>query len=426
MVDAFHAAGLEIILDVVFNHTGEGDQLGPTLSFRGIDNASYYVPQPGAPRTLFNCTGCGNTLRAETPHVKQLIMDSLRYWTAEMGVDGFRFDLAPTLLRERRDVAMGGAMMQMMLQDPVLKRVKLIAEPWDAGPGGYRTGSFPAPWREWNDRYRDGARRFWLTGSGSAGEFATRLAGSSDLFGAGNRLPSCSINFVTCHDGFTLEDVVSYQSKHNDANGEGNRDGASANHSTHCGIEGPTSDPAVLAKRDRLKCSLLSSLLLSQGVPMILGGDELGRTQHGNNNAFCQDNEVSWYNWELDARGRAMLEQVRQLIAFRKAHPGLRQRQFLTGNPSKNGLPDAIWWHPNGREMTSNDWAHARAFALELTAPDRLVVCFNGTAEPQVFVVGSPGSWIVGLGDHAHLDGSDLRVPAQSVVVLTLGGARPA
>ena len=301
MVRALHAAGLEVILDVVYNHTAEGDHLGPTLSLRGIDNASYYRLAPGDPRRYQDFTGCGNTLNMRHPRVLQLIMDSLRYWVVEMHVDGFRFDLASALARELFEVDKLGAFFDIIQQDPVLSQVKLIAEPWDLGEGGYQVGNFPAGWTEWNGRYRDSVRQFWRGDGGQVSELASRLAGSSDLYAQGGRRPYASINFVTCHDGFTLRDLVSYNTKHNEANGEDNRDGETHNLSWNCGVEGPTDDPAILALRARQVRNFLATLLTSQGVPMLAAGDEIGRTQHGNNNAYCQDNEISWLNWDLTA-----------------------------------------------------------------------------------------------------------------------------
>ncbi len=366
MVRALHAAGFEVIIDVVYNHTGEGGVLGPTLSFRGIDNRAYYKADPNNPRFLVDYTGTGNTLDVGNPYVIQLIMDSLRYWVTEMHVDGFRFDLAAALARELYDVDMLSTFFQVIQQDPVLSQVKLIAEPWDVGPGGYQVGHFPWQWTEWNGRYRDAVRRFWRGDRGLNGEFATRFAGSSDLYERSGRRPFASINFVTSHDGFTLEDLVSYTKKHNEANLEGNRDGMDENYSTNCGVEGPTQDPSVLACREALKRSLISTLFLSQGVPMLLGGDELSRTQHGNNNAYCQDNEISWYNWQLDTRKQQFLEFVRQTIWFRKQHRSFRRRHFLTGLPNGGEAPDAVWWHPEGRPMQHEDWTNPELMAFGL------------------------------------------------------------
>ncbi len=368
MVRALHAADLEVIIDVVYNHTGEGSHLGPPLSFRGIDNLAYYKEHPDDPPYLMDYTGTGNTLDVGNPYVLQLITDSLRYWVEEMHVDGFRFDLAAALARELYDVDMLSAFFQVIQQDPVLSQVKLIAEPWDVGPGGYQVGAFPWQWTEWNGRYRDTVRRFWRGDDGLTGGLATRVSGSSDLYERSGRRPFASINFITAHDGFTLEDHVSYERKHNEANREGNEDGHDANHSINCGVEGPTEDEEVLACRERHKRSLMATLLLSQGVPMLCGGDELSRTQRGNNNAYCQDNELNYYDWDLDARREAFLEFVRQVIAFRKEHPSFRRRHFLTGEANEEGIKDAVWLHPAGREMTDEDWKQEdlQAFGLLL------------------------------------------------------------
>ena len=364
MVRTLHQAGFEVIIDVVYNHTAEGSRLGPTLSQRGIDNLSYYKENPDDPRFLVDYTGTGNTLDAGTVYVLQLITDSLRYWVTNMHVDGFRFDLAAALARELFDVDMLSAFFKVIQQDPVLNQVKLIAEPWDVGPGGYQVGSFPWLWTEWNGRYRDSMRRFWRGDGGLKGEVATRLAGSSDLYELSGRRPFASINFITAHDGFTLEDLVSYEEKHNEANQEGNRDGHDDNHSTNCGTEGATDDPDILTCRDVLKRSLMASLMVSQGVPMICGGDELSRTQQGNNNAYCQDNELNWYDWDLDERQTAFLEFVRSVIAFRKEHQSFRRRSFLTGKAFQDGTRDVRWLHPNGREMKNEDWENQDVYAF--------------------------------------------------------------
>jgi glycogen operon protein len=355
MVRTLHAAGLEVIIDVVYNHTGEGNHLGPTLSWRGIDNRSYYKLTPDQ-RSYVDYTGTGNTLDAGNPYVLQLITDSLRYWVTEMHVDGFRFDLASALARELYDVDMLSAFFKVIQQDPVLSRVKLIAEPWDVGPGGYQVGNFPWYWAELNGKYRDGVRSYWRGDAGRVAELATRVSGSSDLYARNGRRPFASVNFLTSHDGFTLHDLVSYERKHNLANGEDNRDGSDHEMSQNCGVEGPSDDPVVLATRETLKRSLLATLFLSQGVPMLLGGDEFGRSQHGNNNAYAQDNEISWFDWELDERERDQLAFVRDLIAFRKAHPLFRRRTFLTGWGGDVGCKDVSWWHPWGREMRDEDW----------------------------------------------------------------------
>ncbi|HLT48129.1 MAG TPA: glycogen debranching protein GlgX, partial [Rubricoccaceae bacterium] len=398
MVRALHAAGLEVVIDVVYNHTCEGSHLGPTLSWRGIDSLGYYKGDPDDPRYLMDYTGTGNTLDAGNPYVIQMIMDSLRYWVTEMHVDGFRFDLASALARELYEVDMLATFHQVIQQDPIISQVKLIAEPWDVGPGGYQVGSFPWQWAEWNGRYRDTVRRFWRGDRGLKADFATRIAGSSDLYERSGRRPFASINFVTAHDGFTLEDLVSYEHKHNEANGEDNRDGHEPNYSVNCGVEGPSDDPEVLACRDRLKRALVGTLLLSQGVPMLLGGDELSRTQEGNNNAYAQDNEVNWYDWGLDERERAFLGFVREAVAFRRAHPTFRRRHFLTGEADAQGVKDALWWHPDGREMTSRDWEQngLRAFGFllrgdrirgagprgERVQDDTFLLLFNKSGEP--------------------------------------------
>ena len=331
MVKSLHAAGLEVILDVVYNHTAEGNHLGPTLCFRGIDNASYYRLTPDDRRYYMDYTGCGNTLNMTHPRTLQLIMDSLRYWVLEMHVDGFRFDLAAALARELADVDRLGSFFDIIHQDPVISRVKLIAEPWDLGEGGYQVGNFPVLWAEWNGQYRDNVRAFWRGDEGQAGAMAYRLTGSSDLYGRGGRKPYASINFITAHDGFTLRDLVMYESKHNEANGEDNRDGHDHNLSANYGVEGPTDDPVVSRLRERQQRNLLATLLLSQGVPMITAGDEMNRTQQGNNNAWCQDNEISWVSWDLGPGDNALLDFTRRLVELRHAHPVLRPRRFFHG-----------------------------------------------------------------------------------------------
>lgn len=357
MVRALHAAGIEVILDVVYNHTAEGNHLGPTLSLRGIDNAAYYRLAHDR-RYYLDFTGCGNTLNMIHPRVLQLIMDSLRYWVQEMHVDGFRFDLASTLARELYEVDQLGAFFDIIHQDPVISRVKLIAEPWDLGEGGYQVGNFPVLWTEWNGKYRDTVRRFWKGDSGVVSELATRIAGSSDLYEQSGRRPYASINFVTAHDGFTLDDLVSYDQKHNEANQEGNRDGENHNLSWNCGVEGPTGDPEVNALRRRQKRNFMATLLLSQGVPMICGGDEMGRTQQGNNNAYCQDNELSWTHWDLTEPQRRFLEFTRRLIALRRAHPVFTRKKFFQGRPIRGtDVKDIVWFDPSGREMDDQQWA---------------------------------------------------------------------
>ncbi len=365
MVKRLHAAGIEVILDVVYNHTAEGNHLGPTLCFRGIDNASYYRLVPEEPRYYQDYTGCGNTLNMLHPRVLQLIMDSLRYWVLHMHVDGFRFDLASALARELHEVDRLGAFFDIIHQDPVLSQVKLIAEPWDLGEGGYQVGNFPPGWTEWNGKYRDTVRDYWRGEGGITGELATRLTGSSDLYESGGRRPVASINFVTCHDGFTLRDLVSYDHKHNEANGEDNRDGESHNRSWSCGVEGPTDDDSVNTLRAQQQRNLLATLLLSQGVPMLLAGDEIGRTQHGNNNTYCQDSALSWVDWELDAEQRALLGFVQRLSRLRRSHPLFRRRHFFQGRPIKGaGVKDLLWVNPNGGEMDDPDWGAGFARAL--------------------------------------------------------------
>jgi isoamylase len=357
MVCALHRSGIEVILDVVYNHTSEGNHLGPTLNLRGIDNASYYRLVHDNPRYYMDYTGTGNTLNAVHPQVLKLIMDSLRYWVLEMHVDGFRFDLASTLARELHDVDRLGSFFDIIHQDPVLSQVKLIAEPWDVGEGGYQVGNFPAGWSEWNDKYRDTVRRFWRGDEGQMAELGYRLTGSSDLYQDDGRRPYASINFITAHDGFTLHDLVTYSDKHNEANGEGNRDGHDENLSWNHGVEGETDDPAIIDLRERQKRNFLATLLLSQGMPMICGGDELGRTQRGNNNAYCQDNEISWYDWELDERRGALLDFTRRLLRLRRDHPVLRRRKYFKGRKIHGtDVRDITWFRPDGRLMDEAAW----------------------------------------------------------------------
>jgi len=369
MVRALHREGIEVILDVVYNHTGEGNHFGPTLCFRGIDNASYYRLVAEDRRYYMDYTGCGNTLDMTHPRVLQLITDSLRYWVAEMHVDGFRFDLASTLARELHDVDRLGAFFDIIQQDPIISQVKLIAEPWDLGPGGYQVGNFPVLWAEWNAAYRDTVRRFWKGDAGQVGALGFRLTGSSDLYGHNGRLPHASINFVTAHDGFTLRDLVAYNEKHNEANGEENRDGHNENLSWNCGAEGDTDDPNILALRDKQTRNFLATLLLSQGVPMLLAGDEIGRTQRGNNNAYCQDNEISWIDWKLDRSRRELLDFTRFLIRLRHEHPVLKRRHFFQGRRIRGSeVKDLAWFRSDGKEMSDEDWNNPelRSFALRL------------------------------------------------------------
>ncbi|WP_369032479.1 glycogen debranching protein GlgX [Streptomyces adonidis] len=373
MVRALHAAGIEVILDVVYNHTAEADERGPTLSLRGIDNRGYYRLQNDA-RRYTDYTGCGNTLHVVQPHVLRLITDSLRYWVTEMGVDGFRFDLAAALARSMHDVDMLSPFLAVIAQDPVLRRVKLIAEPWDVGSGGYQVGAFPPLWTEWNDRYRNAVRDFWRGALPDVRDLGYRLSGSSDLYAWGGRRPYASVNFVTAHDGFTLRDLVSYERKHNEANGEGNRDGTDDNRAWNCGTEGETDDEHVAALRRRQLRNLLTTLLLSTGVPMLVAGDELGRTQGGNNNAYCQDNEISWVDWSLleDPGWRALTELTARLIELRHRHPVLRRRAFFSGRAhSADGLRDLAWFTAGGTEMTERDWyAPAATLGMYLSGRD--------------------------------------------------------
>ncbi|MGO9293382.1 MAG: glycogen debranching protein GlgX [Streptosporangiaceae bacterium] len=361
MVDALHAAGIEVLLDVVFNHTAEGSEDGPTLCFRGLDNPAYYRLDPNDQRRYIDTTGCGNSLNVGDPVTLQLIMDSLRYWITEMHVDGFRFDLAPTLARQQGGFERRSAFFDLVAQDPVVSRAKLVAEPWDVGQlDSYDLGRFPPAWREWNGRYRDTMRDFWRSNPVGIGEFAARFCGSADLYGRARRRPTASVNLITVHDGFTLRDLVSYNGKHNEANGWDNRDGTDGNHSWNCGAEGPAADPEVLALRARQSRAMLATLLLSFGVPMLLGGDEMGRSQQGNNNAYCQDNEVSWFDWSAPDTG--LLNFTRRLIALRRGHPVFRRRRFLAGAQAAQ----LRWFIPAGTEMTAADWSNATALAITL------------------------------------------------------------
>jgi len=369
MVARFHQAGIEVILDVVYNHTAEGNELGPTLSFKGIDNASYYRLLPDQPRYFINDTGTGNTLNLSHQRVLQMVTDSLRYWVQEMHVDGFRFDLGTILAREPYGFDEGGGFLDSCRQDPILSSVKLIAEPWDCGPGGYQVGGFPPGWAEWNDRYRDTVRAYWKGDEGTLAELAARITASSDLFNRRGRKPWASANFITAHDGFTLNDLVSYTDKHNEANGEDNRDGHSDNRSWNHGVEGPTDDPEIVELRERQKRNFLATLLLSQGTPMVLAGDEFGRTQQGNNNAYCQDNEISWVDWDHDKRGEALIRFTEKLTTLRRQYPVLRRSRFLTASWNEElGVKDSTWLTPDGDEMTAEHWQdpNARCFGLLL------------------------------------------------------------
>jgi isoamylase len=448
MVKSLHAAGIEVILDVVYNHTAEGNHLGPTLAFKGIDNRSYYRLAEQDRRYYVDYTGTGNSLNMRSPHSLQLIMDSLRYWVQEMHVDGFRFDLAATLAREFYEVDRLSTFFEVVQQDPVVSQVKLIAEPWDIGPGGYQVGNFPPVWTEWNGKYRDTVRDFWRGEPATLAEFASRISGSADLYQDDGRKPFHSINFVTCHDGFTLNDLVSYNDKHNLANGEENRDGENHNRSWNCGVEGPTDDPGVLALRARQRRNFLATLLLSQGVPMIGHGDELGRTQRGNNNAYCQDNEIAWVDWEnVDEQ---LLDFVRRLVAFRARHRVFRRRRFFTGahvqtRTAGAPLPDLAWFTPDGREMTGQDWGNdfGRAVMLFVNGEgirergqygqrhvdDSFLLCFNAHDAPIRFAVptheyGQKWERVITTAEPGPDDqrvvevGGSIMVPDRSLVVL--------
>jgi isoamylase len=434
MVDTLHEAGLEVILDVVYNHTAEGNHLGPSVSFRGIDNTTYYRLLPGQPARYQDFTGCGNTLNMQSPQVLQLLMDSLRYWVEEMHVDGFRFDLASALARELHEVDRLSSFFDVIQQDPVISRVKLIAEPWDVGDGGYQVGNFPSGWAEWNGRYRDAVRQFWRGDAGMLPELATRLAGSSDLYGSSGRQPHASINFVTSHDGFTLADLVAYNRKHNEANGEDNRDGDPHNLSWNCGTEGASADPAILALRERQRRNFLLTLLVSQGVPMLSGGDELGRTQGGNNNAYCQDSPLSWTPWDRQETERTLQAFIARLNALHATQPVLRRRTFLAGR--RPGNTDVLWLRPDGREMAAGDWTHPDARTLgmlldgdgilerdahgEAIVGDTLLLLFNGSDRAQPFTLPrwheSPG-W-TRLIDAADPDGPEVQLAADGTWTL--------
>lgn len=449
MVARLHDAGIEVILDVVFNHTAEGNHLGPTLSFRGIDNASYYRLVPEEKRFYVDHTGVGNTLNLTHPRVLQMVLDSLRYWVQEMHIDGFRFDLASTLAREPHGFDPGSGFFDAIRQDPTLRHVKLIAEPWDVGPEGYRLGGFPPGWSEWNDRFRDTTRRFWRGDNNTLPDLAGRLAGSADIFDRSGRRPGASLNFVTSHDGFTLHDLVSYEHKHNEANQENNKDGHDKNFSWNCGVEGPTDDAAINALRERQKRNLLATLFLSQGAAMLLAGDERIRTQKGNNNAYCQDNEISWVDWSDDSAAENLTAFVRRLIALRRSHAVLRRRAYLHGSDrSADGVPDIAWYAPSGNEMTSEHWhnVYARCLGVLLNGragdhrdslgapmPDGvLFFVLNAGAEPLDYVLPklpSGKAWrrILDTSDPRMTDdttlypaGESYKLPERCVIVFTL------
>ncbi len=449
MVKALHEANIEVILDVVYNHTAEGNHMGPTLAYRGLDNASYYRLVESAKSHYYDTTGTGNSLLMRSPHVLQLIMDSLRYWVTEMHVDGFRFDLAATLARQFHEVDKLSAFFDIIQQDPIISQVKLIAEPWDLGDGGYQVGNFPPLWTEWNGKYRDTVRDFWRGEPSTLGEFASRLTGSSDLYEHSGRRPYASINFVTAHDGFTIRDLVSYNDKHNDANGEGGNDGESHNRSWNCGIEGPSDDPEINALRLQQQKNYLSTLLLSQGVPMLLHGDELGRTQQGNNNVYCQDNELAWLDWDVSEGAQDLFDFTAKVIALRQEHPVFRRRRFFAGDADHGGqsdLGDIVWYGPSGVEMDDDAWKHSRKSSLMVflngqaiptmdargrpVTDDHFLLIFNAWHEPVEFTVPhgiDTGSWNIVFDTSRTLDqdddqwltGATHTVPARSSVVLT-------
>ncbi|OZE97342.1 glycogen debranching enzyme [Rhodococcus sp. 15-2388-1-1a] len=440
MVRSFHAAGIEVILDVVYNHTAEGNHMGPTISFRGIDNAAYYRLVDGDLEHYMDYTGTGNSLNARHPHTLQLIMDSLRYWVTEMHVDGFRFDLASTLARELHDVDRLSAFFDLVQQDPVVSQVKLIAEPWDVGEGGYQVGNFPGLWTEWNGKYRDTVRDYWRGEPATLGEFASRLTGSSDLYEATGRRPGASINFVIAHDGFTLNDLVSYNDKHNDANGEDNNDGESHNRSWNCGVEGPTDDPEILDLRARQIRNIMATLLLSQGTPMIAHGDEMARTQQGNNNVYCQDSELAWMDWSLAEKNAELIEFTRNAIALRAEHPVFRRRRFFEGRPIRTGeqARDIAWLTPAGEEMTPEDWDSGFGKSLtvflngdgipepnqrgERVVDDSFLLCFNAHHETIEFVTPDGNyakEWTVALNTASRTGTSEKSIEAGTPVEVT-------
>jgi isoamylase len=450
MVKALHGAGMEVILDVVYNHTAEGNHDGPVLSFKGLDNTAYYRTLANEPRYYMDYTGTGNSLNMRHPHVLQLLMDSLRYWILEMHVDGFRFDLAATLARELHEVDRLSAFFDLIHQDPVVSQVKLIAEPWDVGEGGYQVGNFPALWSEWNGKYRDTVRDYWRGADQTLGEFANRLSGSPDLYASNGRRPVASVNFVTAHDGYTLRDLVSYNDKHNEANGEDNRDGDNHNRSWNHGAEGPTDDPGINALRARQQRNFLTALLLSQGVPMLLAGDEIGRTQQGNNNAYCQDNELSWMDWE--AADTDLLYFTVSLLAFRRAHPVFRRRRWFQGRPLHGkDVRDIAWFTPGGQEMSEDDWNVGFAKSLmvylnghaipsrgpqgEAIVDDTFLLCFNAHYEAMTFTLpprqfGERWHRVIDTADpdlrnggEPLSSGGELRVVDRAVVVLQLSQA---
>ncbi len=443
MVKAFHRVGIEVLLDVVYNHTAEGNHLGPTLCFRGIDNRAYYRLSAGEERYCQDFTGCGNTLNVPHPRVLQLVLDSLRYWVSEMHVDGFRFDLAPALARDPEEFSSFSRFFATIQQDPILGRSKLIAEPWDVGSGGYQLGAFPPGWAEWNGRYRDAIRRFWRGDEAQVPVLASRLSGSSDIFQGSDRGPYASVNFITCHDGFSLRDLVTYEEKHNEANGEENRDGHDDNASRNWGVEGPSDAPQVLRHRERLLKNFFATLAFSQGVPMISHGDEIGRTQHGNNNAYCQDNETTWLDWDLDAKAQELLSFARRVFQLRSNNPVFRRRKFFAGDPAADtGVKDVQWLRPDGRELGDDDWQNPQLRVLgmlihgqssdeldERGRPNRgntLLLWFNAGArarQAKLPAMPSSGTWheIVNTAQQSHdvPRGREISVAPHSLVLLS-------
>lgn len=427
MVRAIHDAGLEVILDVVYNHTGESDRAGPSICFRGIDNLAYYSTEPDDPGTYINDTGCGNTLNVDHAQTRRLVLDSLRYWHREMGVDGFRFDLAPVLGRHDHGFSAKHPMLEAISTDEELRTAKLIAEPWDPGPGGYQLGNFPSGWAEWNDRYRDSARRFWRGDAGTAGELAKRLHGSADVFEDSGRQSYASVNFVSCHDGFTLADVVSYEHKHNDANGEDNRDGHGHNYSCNHGVEGPTKDPSILGNRRRHRLNLLATLLASQGTPLLLGGDEFGHSQQGNNNAYAQDNEIGWLDWSNIDKDPEFTAQVRELIWLRHNTPLLRLRQFVHGTlATEGGEIEIRWLRPDGQDMPDQDWEQTRSFAVAVKEGKcdgetaAVTLLFNGSHTATDFELPVQHDWQLAFASDADacLQGRVAELPQQTIAIL--------
>ena len=435
MVRAIHDAGIEVILDVVYNHTGESNGFGPTLCFRGIDNLSYYSTEPGDPSVYINDTGCGNTLNVDHPQVRQLVLDSLRYWHLDMGVDGFRFDLAPVLGRHDHGYSSSHPMLVAISEDDQLRNAKLIAEPWDPGPGGYQLGEFPKRWAEWNDRYRDTVRRFWRGDEGAGAELAQRMRGSADIFERNSRPPTASVNLVSTHDGFTLADVVSFEHRHNDANGEQNRDGHSHNYSCNYGVEGTTDDPVINALRRQQRLNMLATLLVSQGTPLLLGGDEFGNSQHGNNNAYAQDNEIGWVDWSGLAEDANFTDQVRTLIKLRRTTPLLHLSRYVHGSlATKNGNVEIKWLNANGDEIADREWSDVRAKNVLITGEDAngiksaVAILINGLEESSDYLVSTAhgaGLWrlVFSSSDDAALTVQSASIPGHSIALLISGDA---